>query len=233
MEAARLTIRAHNSIRVLLVDDHRIFMEGLRMVIDSQKPKMEVVGMATTPQDAMEAASELRPDLILLDMDLGTSLSLNFLPELLERSDAKVLFLTGMRDEQIHDTAILKGAQGILLKDEPAKVIIRAIEKVSEGEIWAAKASLARILSRVSGSAKDKAKDPEKEKIADLTKREREIIAALSTFEDSTNEEIAARLFISSSTLKNHLTTIYSKLGVTNRVRLLKYALKHRLDKES
>lgn len=229
MEAAQLTIRATSSIRVLLVDDHRSFMEGLQMVINSQKPRMEVIGMASTSQDAIKAAGELRPDLILLDMDLGTSLSLDFLPDLLAQSDAKVLFLTGMRDEEIHDAVILKGARGILLKDEPAKVIIRAIEKVSEGEIWASKTSLARIFNQMNSGRS--ASDPEKEKIADLTKRECEIIAALVTFEDSTNDEIASRLSISNSTLKNHLTTIYSKLSVSNRVQLLKYALKHKLGK--
>jgi DNA-binding NarL/FixJ family response regulator len=162
-------------------------------------------------------------------MDLGTSLSLDFLPDLLAKSDAKVLFLTGIRDEEIHDMVILKGARGILLKDEPAKVIIRAIEKVSEGEIWASKTSLARIFNQMNSGRS--ASDPEKEKIADLTKRECEIIAALVTFEDSTNDEIASRLSISNSTLKNHLTTIYSKLSVSNRVQLLKYALKHKLGK--
>ncbi len=129
MEAVQLTIRATSSIRVLLVDDHRSFMEGLQMVINSQKPRMEVIGMASTSQDAIKAAGELRPDLILLDMDLGTSLSLDFLPDLLAKSDAKVLFLTGIRDEEIHDMVILQGARGILLKDEPAKVIIRAESK--------------------------------------------------------------------------------------------------------
>lgn len=198
------------------------------MVINTQKPKMEVVGMACDADEAMRAAEQLKPDLILLDMDLGGSLSLNFLPSLLQISDAKVLFLTGMRDADIHDKAILNGARGILLKDEPAKVIIRAIEKVSEGEIWASKASLARIFTRMSAGTQT---DPEREKIASLTGREREIITALLTFEDSTNEEIAGRLFISSSTLKNHLTTIYSKLGLSNRVQLLKYAIRHGLGK--
>ena len=198
------------------------------MVINSQKPKMEVVGMASNSVEALSAAAGLGPDLILLDMDLGGSLSLDFLPDLLEKSNAKVLFLTGIRDTDIHDKAILQGARGILLKDEPAKVIIRAIEKVVEGELWASKTSLARIFGQLTGVV---ASDPESEKIASLTNSERGIIAALVTFEDSTNEEIASRLFISSSTLKNHLTTIYSKLGLSNRMQLLKYALKHKLDK--
>jgi two-component system, NarL family, nitrate/nitrite response regulator NarL len=216
-------------IRILLVDDHRSFLEGLEMVINSQKPKMEVVGMASNSVEAMKAAVQLSPDVILLDMDLGGTLSLDFLPNLLGMSDAKVLFLTGLRDADIHDQAILKGARGILLKDEPAKVIIRAIEKVVDGEIWASKASLARIFTRMSSSGAQS--EPEKEKIKSLTNREREIIAALVSFEDSTNDDMAGRLFISSSTLKNHLTTIYSKLGLSNRVQLLKYALKHDLGK--
>ena len=198
------------------------------MVINTQKPRMEVVGMACDSDEAMRAAGQLKPDLILLDMDLGGSVSLDLLPTLLQTCEAKVLFLTGMRDADIHDKAIMNGSRGILLKDEPAKVIIRAIEKVSQGEIWASQASLARIFTRMSAGSHP---DPEREKIASLTSREREIIVALVTFEDSTNEEISGRLFVSSSTLKNHLTTIYSKLGLSNRMQLLKYAIKHGLGK--
>lgn len=218
-----------NSTRILLIDDHKSFMDGLSMVINSQSPSMEVVGMASNRAEAMTAVGELKPDLILLDMALGDSLSLNFLPELLEKTSAKVLMLTGLQNPDLHESAIVKGARGVLLKGESAKVILKAIEKVHAGEIWASNTMLIRVIDQINIGKKQV--DPEGRKIADLTAREREIIDALLTFDGSTNKEIARQLFISTSTLKNHLTTIYSKLGVKNRVQLMKYALNHKIEK--
>ena len=228
MREDQMNAMKKNSIRVLLIDDHKSFMDGLTMVINSQAPAMEVIGMASTAQEAISAAALLKPDLILLDMDLGDSLSLDFLPELLEKTSAKVLMLTGLQDPDLHDSAILKGARGVLLKGESAKVILKAIEKVYAGEIWASNTMLTRVLGLMNNDKKQVG--PETGKIADLTSREREIITTLVIFEGSTNEEIADHLCISKSTLKNHLTTIYSKLELKNRIELLKYALTHKLN---
>jgi len=215
------------SIRILLIDDHKSFMEGLAMVINSQSPAMEVVGMASNCDEAMTAAEKLKPDLILLDLDLGNFCSIDFLPELLEKASAKVLMLTGLQNPDLHDNAIVKGARGVLLKCESAKVILKAIEKVHAGEIWASNTMITRVLGQINSGKKQV--DPESAKIADLTACEREIITALLTFDCSTNKEIARQLFISTSTLKNHLTIIYSKLDVKNRVQLMKYALNHKI----
>ena len=220
---------AETPIRILLVDDHKSFVEAMTMVIETQRPRMQVAAVANTAEDAVEAAVRERPDLILLDMDLGTTTGLDLLPELLKACDAKVLFLTGSQEPAVHNDAILKGARGVILKTESAKVILRAIERVHAGEIWASNATLSSIFDQLNRQ-KNAPPDPEQLKIASLTPREREIIAALVNFESSTNEELADRLCISNSTLKNHLTTIYSKLALANRVQLLKYALKHNLD---
>lgn len=218
-----------NSIRILLIDDHKSFMDGLAMVINSQAPTMEVVGMASNRTEALAAVGELKPDLILMDIDLGDVSSLDFLPELLEKTSAKVLMLTGLQNPDLHDDAIVKGANGVLLKGDSAKVILKAIERVNAGEIWVSNTMLKRVLEQIKNSKKQI--DPEAAKIANLTAREREIINALLTFDGSTNEEIARQLFISTSTLKNHLTTIYSKLDVKNRLQLMKYALNHKIEK--
>lgn len=218
-----------NSIRILLIDDHKSFMDGLAMVINSQDPAMEVVGMASNRTEALAAVGELKPDLILMDIDLGDVSSLDFLPELLEKTSAKVLMLTGLQNPDLHDDAIVKGANGVLLKGDSAKVILKAIERVNAGEIWVSNTMLKRVLEQIKNSKKQI--DPEAAKIANLTAREREIINALLTFDGSTNEEIARQLFISTSTLKNHLTTIYSKLDVKNRLQLMKYALNHKIEK--
>ncbi len=224
-----------NPIRILLVDDHKSFLDGLEMVINSQKPVMEVVAKATNPEEAIAAAAKQKPDLAVMDMDLGIASTLDFLPQFLANTNTKVLILTGLNDPYVHESAILKGASGVLLKDESAKTILKAIEKVHAGEIWAANATLGRVLNHISQreSGTKKQVDPEEKKIAELTAREREIIRVLVNLDTSTNEDIADYLSISKSTLKNHLTAIYDKLEVKNRVQLMKYAISHKLAKTS
>ncbi len=216
------------SIKILLVDDHRSFMDGLQMVIDTQKPRMEIVGTATTPDEAIRAALRLKPDVTLLDLDFGDASGLDILPILLEKTESKILILTGLRDSDIHDATITKGAHGVLFKGESIKVMIKAIERVYTGGMWVDNEMLGRVMNQNS-TKKMALNDPESRKIMSLTPREREIISALLTFESSTNDEIANYLFISKHTLKNSLTTIYNKLEVKNRVQLMKYALNHKL----
>jgi DNA-binding NarL/FixJ family response regulator len=219
---------AKNPITILMVDDHRSFMDGMQMVIETQKPRMEIVGTATTPDEAIETAVRLKPDVILLDLDFGEASGLDILPVLIEKTASKVLILTGVRDSDLHDSTIMKGAHGVLFKGESVKVMIKAIERVNAGGMWVDNEMLGRVLNQ-NGKSKPLSTDPEARKIATLTVREREIITTLLTFESSTNDEIASHLCISKHTLKNNLTVIYSKLEMKNRVQLMKYALNHKL----
>jgi DNA-binding NarL/FixJ family response regulator len=221
------------NIRVFLVDDHKSFADGLAMLINTNKSVMEVVGMAHSKTEALASIVEAKPDVVLLDIDLGDENGIEMLPELIQKTSAKFIILTGTRNPVIHETAILKGARGVLLKSDSGKVILKAIEKVNLGELWLDNRTLNKVLSQLTQQPKrDESEDPEVKKIASLTPRESEIIKFLIQKDSSTNKEISESLFISDSTLKNHLTTIYSKLGVKNRIELLKYALKHNLDKD-
>jgi DNA-binding NarL/FixJ family response regulator len=215
-------------IKIFLVDNHRSFMDGLQMVIDTQKPRMEIIGTATTTHEAIEMAIQLKPDVILLDLEFDDTSGLDILPALLEKTKSKILILTGVRDSNIHEMTIMKGAHGVLFKGESVKEIIKAIERVHAGGTWIDNAMLGRVL-RQNGKNKTASSDPEARKIASLTPREREIITTLLKFESSTNNEIAGQLCISKHTLKNNLTVIYSKLEMKSRVQLIKYALNHRL----
>lgn len=190
---------------------------------------MKVLGTASD-RESLDPLLAKSPDVILLDIDLGSESSLDFLPKLAANTDARILMITGVRESAVHEEAILKGARGVLMKDEGAAVILKAIEKVHEGEIWMDSQSLSRVLDRMNVAERQrKARGEDEGPVSELTKREIEIIRALVTFEASTNNDIADKLNISTSTLKNHLTTIYSKLDVKNRVHLIKYALTHNL----
>lgn len=168
----------------------------------------------------------------MLDVELGDDNGIEILPELSALANAKIIILTGDRNPAVHETAIFRGASGVLLKTESAQVILKAIQRVHDGEIWFDNRTLSHVLNQLTNHKNESGiVDRETEKIADLTAREREIIGVIVNFDSSTNKEIAARLFISSSTLKNHLTTIYSKLELKNRIDLLKFALNHKLDR--
>lgn len=219
-------------IRILLVDDHQSFLDGLKMLINASNSLMQVVGTANSRRDALSAAEQYKPDLILLDIDLGTDDGLEVLPELIEKTGAKVIMLTGIQEQIVHEQALVKGARGVLLKNSPGMVIIKAIEKVHNGELWANSDTLSKVFDNLKQrNSRKEATDPEQQKIDSLTMREREIIRRMAAGGSSTNKEIAGFLHISESTLKNHLTTIYSKLDLRNRIDLFKYALTHKLDK--
>jgi len=217
------------TIRVFLVDDHRTVLWGLERLIESEKPRMAVVGSAGNCADALKRLDEVSPDVILLDLDLGSESGIDAIAPLAAKSQAKILVLTGVRDTTAHDKAVLAGARGIVHKEAPAETILTAIQKVHEGQIWLDRAATGRIFFELSRKGVPQPPDPEQLKIASLTEREREIISALVTDAGATAKAIAEHLHIAEHTLRNHLTSIYDKLGVANRLELFAYAHQHGL----
>jgi DNA-binding NarL/FixJ family response regulator len=220
-------------IRILIIDDHKIVRDGLRDLVES-RPALTVVGDAGNSADALTLATREKPDVIVLDLDLGTESGLDLLPQLLEvAADASIIVLTGIRQPEIRDKAMELGAKGMLLKDQGASNLLDAIEKVHRtGEYWVEPGALQRIFEkrRVPGSEKNE--DPEAAKIAKLTPTERELITYIG--EGISNKEIANKMFIAESTVRNNLTRIYDKLEISGgRLGLLVYALRHALIKNS
>lgn len=218
-------------IRILLIDDHRSVLWGLEKLIESNQPEMAVVGSVTNRTDALALLDKVSPDVILLDMDLGEESGLDAIPELLAKSTAKVLVLTGMRDQSIRDRAVLAGARGVVLKEDSAETILSAIRKVHAGQLWLDRAATGRVFVALSRKDAEEAADPEIKKISMLTTREREIIAAITNNAGATSRKIAEMLHIGEHTLSNHLTSIFDKLSVANRLELFAYAHQHGLNK--
>lgn len=217
------------SIRVLLVDDHVVVRAGLRMLIESQ-PGLEVAGEAGSSAEALTIAAEARPDVVLLDVDLGGENGLDLLPVFMATLPAaRVMILTGIRDSEIHTRAVRLGARGLVLKNIAADTLIKAIHKVYAGEMWLDRSLTASVLTSLlrSGDAKDYS--PEAASIASLTDRELEIIGLVG--EGLKNKHIGERLFISETTVRHHLTSIFSKLGVSDRLELVIFGYKHGLAK--
>lgn len=217
------------SIRVMLVDDHLTMLWGLDKLIGGEAPRMGVAGTARSCTEALAKAEELQPDVVLLDLDLGGESALDVIPVLAANGTTRVLLLTAERDQKTLDQAIHHGARGILRKDAPAEHVIKAIEKTHQGEFWLPRETLNRVFAEVMNPARLKKLDPEAEKQASLTVKERKITRAIAQGSGILNKTLAAQLFISEHTLRNHLTSIYQKLGVGNRLELYVYAIKHRL----
>ncbi|MFL6546662.1 MAG: response regulator, partial [Candidatus Udaeobacter sp.] len=214
-------------IRIMLVDDHQMFLSSLKMLIDST-PNLTVVGTATTAEQALKVAAETQPDIILLDLNLHGRSALEFLPDLLKTaSKSRVLILTVGTFDDSRREAIRLGAVGVVMKEAAFEVLHKAICKVHEGEIWLDRSLLGSLLKEMSSRDGIKDGDKEKTKITSLTKRERDVIQLIG--EGLKNKDIASRLFISETTVHHHLTAIFGKLDVADRVGLVIYSYQHGL----
>ena len=218
-------------IRVFIAEDHHITLWGLTRLIDSSKG-MEVVGTARSRDALLSDEAAMEADVLLLDLDLAGESTSESLGNLRERCAGRVLVLTGIDDVEEHREAVLRGAHGVVHKSEPAETILRAIEKVSAGEIWLNRALIGDVFHRLTDTARKepaRALDATGEKIASLTRREREIVATMVSSSGAKQVAVAEKLMMSEHTLRNHLTTIYSKLQVRGRLELYVFASAHRL----
>ena len=215
------------NIRILIVDDHLLVRTGLRMLIDNE-PDMMVVGQAATRAEAITLAQTERPNLVLLDIDLGNENGLDFLSELSTTvPGVHVLVLTGLRDVDSHRRAARLGAAGVVLKEHAADVLLKAIKKVHQGEVWLDRSLMGSLFREMTQGLAYA--DAEAAKISTLTPREREVVTLIA--EGLKNRDIAARLFISETTVTHHLSSVFAKLGVSDRLELVIYAFANKLAK--
>jgi two-component system, NarL family, nitrate/nitrite response regulator NarL len=215
------------AIRILIVDDHTIIRAALRMLLDSQ-PGVTVVGEGSGPEDALDAAVREQPDVVLLDLDLGGASGLDLLPQLHAAAPGtRVVVLTGLRDVEMHRRAVRLGAVGLVHKEESAGRLLEAIAKVYAGEVWLDSLLIASVLGEMTRSRASQPVDPEEVKIKALTARERQIIKLVG--QGMKNHAIATQLCISEATVRHHLTSIFGKLEVGDRLELAIYAYRHGL----
>lgn len=213
--------------RILIIDDHVLVREGLRLLLESE-PGISVIGEAKGRADALALAQKERPDVILLDLDLGRESGLELIPDLLQAApDARILVLTGVTDENAHRRALRTGALGILRKEVAGEVLLRAIDRVRSGEVWLDRSLAASLLQDFPRAKETPKPAPQAERIASLSPREMEIIICIG--DGLSNKRIAERLFISETTVRHHLTSIFGKLGVNDRLELLVFAYRSSL----
>jgi two-component system nitrate/nitrite response regulator NarL len=214
-------------IRILLVDDHVVVRRGLHLLLGSDAA-IRVVGETGDRAGTLRLVEEGRPDLVLLDLDLGSESGADLIGEIRARSpDTRVLILTGVRDTLLHRRAIQLGASGVVEKEAAPEILLKAIRKVHEGEVWLDRAMTAQVLTEMSDSRRAPPADPDAAGIAMLSPREIEVIELLG--EGLSNRRIADRLCISETTVRHHLSSVFSKLNVRDRLELLLFAHRKKL----
>jgi len=213
-------------IRLLLIDDQEVVRTGLRMLLESWN-RLEVVAEANDPNQALATDASLKPDIVLADLDRGLRNNiLDQIPDLISFSGGRVILLTAVTDSSMHSRAMALGAAGIVMKSRAADDLLRAIEKVHEGELWFSRKLTAGLVAELSRSHAVKDADPEEAMLNLLTAREREVAALVC--EGLKNKEIGARLFISETTVRHHMSSIFDKLKVTARFELLVFLHRHK-----
>lgn len=210
------------STRVFLMDDHKSILWGVQRLIESDE-RYEVCGTATTAEECLKGIKQSKPNVVLLDLDIGEgeAQGLDMIPEILSNSSAKIIVFTGVRDHRMHDKAVVQGARGVLTKDESPETLLKAIELVNQGELWLNRHAASRILMEiVKNKAEKDDLSPEQKRLATLTVKETAIVKAVTQHSTKSLKQVAGLLTISEHTLRNHLATIYDKLQVGSRLEL-------------
>lgn len=212
-------------LRILLVDDHVLFRKGVAVLL-SRRESIQVVGEAGDGLEAIKAARESLPDVILMDIEMPKCDGLEATRRIKrEMPHVKIVILTVSDDDQNLFEAIKSGAQGYLLKDLEPYQLYDLLESISRGEAPLSGAVAAKILKEFSSPAQSSAQAPEV--IDELTSREIDILELV--VEGKTNKEIAYTLNISENTVKIHLRNILEKLHLQNRIQAAVYAVRQGL----
>ena len=227
--SARPASSPNAPIRVLLADDHAVTLWGLRMLVESMHARMVVAGTASSCTELLNHPALGKTDIVLLDLGLGDSNSLECVPLLVATAGVKVVVLTGDLHVGHHRDAVMKGARGVVLKSQPTDAILHAIERVHAGEVCLDGALMSLLLGALPGATAAPVAEDKARRVDTLTPKERQVVQAVVEHGGSKSLVIAESLGMSDHTLRNHLTVIYSKLAVQGKLGLYAYALDHGL----
>ena len=222
-----MTEQPSSPIRVYVIDDHAITRRGVRDLL-GESEGVEFVGEAGERDAAIAGAAESRPDVVLLDLDLGNVSGIDLIPDLKRVSpETRILILTGVSDEGVHLRAFRAGALGLVLKGRAMEELAPAIRKVSANALWVDPTLVKNLLDDGQAAGAGREEEPDAARIRTLTPQEREVVSLVG--EGLRNKQIGERLFIAEGTVKQHMSKIFEKLGVSDRFELIMYAYRHGL----
>jgi DNA-binding NarL/FixJ family response regulator len=210
----------------MVVENHQLMLWALTKLINGHRPLMEVVSIASNQTDALLQMPGVTPDIVLMRRDLAVMTVHALLPEMLTTNCRTLLFMEEVTEDTLA-ASVRCGAQGVLTRRSSADEIIKAIEKTHEGELWFGREATSMALQVMRRAREQPAPSEHRGHFGLLTPRERKVLHAVVDNKVRTNKDLAKQLFISESTLRNHLSSIYQKLGVGNRLDLYVYVKNH------
>lgn len=217
-------MEAGEQITLLLVDDQQLFVENLQIVIESRNEDMKVLGIAFDGGEAVSKAESLEPSIILMDVRMPRMDGVEATRIIHQRQpEIRIVMLTTFEDDDYVYQALRHGAVGYLLKNIPPTELFSSIRAVRDGAVLVSPSvanKLLRLDVREEPASSHEKMQELKMRMESLTPKESEILRLISLAHD--NREIAKKLFIAEQTAKNHISVIYSKLGVTKRMQLMK-----------
>jgi DNA-binding NarL/FixJ family response regulator len=212
-----------SKIKVALVDDHTLFREGIKKIL-SLEADIEIVGEAVDGEEVLRLLNQCCPDVLLLDIKMERINGLQILPRIVEQyAQLRVIVVTAQISQAESVKAIKDGARGIILKQAASEFLIKGIRKVFEGELWADTSTMTRVVESLSQKYRGD-RDSERDR-KELSQREREVVGLIAS--GYRNKEIANKLFISEQTVKTHLSNIFQKLEISDRLELALYAIRN------
>lgn len=216
-------LKAMSQLRILLVDDHEVVRLGLKSLLERQA-QFHVIAEASNEAEAVERAQEHEPDIVLMDIRLAGGSGIEACSKITRLLPAtKVIMLTSYAEDEMLFAAIRAGAVGYVLKQVGGTDLIEAIESAARGEATLDPSLTQRVFTEVRRSIQRE----EASAFSELTNQEMHVLDAIS--EGRTNREIAEVLFLSEGTVRNYVSSILSKLGVSNRAEAAAYAIQHHL----
>ena len=218
-------VKNEESVRIVIADDHTIFRDGLRRLLEAE-PELEVVGEAADGAEAVTQTRQQTPDILLLDLAMPRVPGMGALRELSameEEVKTKIIVLTAAVERIQIVQALQMGARGVVMKEAATQLLMKAIRTVMSGQYWIGREAVGDIVDFMRTNASGE-KAPRN---FGLTKREMEILAAIVA--GISNKEIARRFALSEDTVKHHLTNIFDKVGVASRLELALFAINNHL----
>lgn len=206
-------------IKVQIIDRQQIALWGIDQLI-KQDGRFQVCAKASDSEDALKQAINSKPDVIVLDPELGDENGIDLISTLIDKTKAKVIVYTSTQNPAVLDQSVVKGARGVINKTEPVDILLKAIEKIHIGELWLNRNATSRILLQIAQANSPKELSVEQKKLKTLTSKEEKVTRAIQLHSGKTLKQISESLKISEHTLRNHLASIYDKLGVRNRMEL-------------
>lgn len=220
--------------RVLLVDDQTLFAESLKGVLDARYPELEIVGIAHDGKEAVESVRMWSPDVILMDVRMPVMDGVEATGEIhAEYPGARIIMLTTFDDDEYVQEAIARGAVGYVLKNIPIQDLVDSIRVVREGAFLMTESVASRLVRRFvePSRGEDSGGKALPQWFKSLTRREKEILFLIARGCD--NKEIADKLCLAEQTTRNHVSVIYTKLGVHDRANAIKAIIESNLDLSS